>query len=54
MSDTAKNKPSVHTFGIAKYVYASDYDMLERENAKLISERDEARSQKVIGHVNEG
>jgi len=27
--------PQVHTFGVAKYVYASAYDKLEADNAKL-------------------
>ena len=29
------NKPQVHTFGLAKYVYASAYDQIEADNAKL-------------------
>lgn len=29
------NTPQVHEFGVAKYVYASAYDKLEAENAKL-------------------
>ena len=27
--------PQVHKYGVAKYVYASAYDLLEAENAKL-------------------
>ena len=27
--------PEIHTFGVAKYVYASAYDQLEADNAKL-------------------
>ena len=29
------NKPEIFTFGIAKYVYASAYDLLETENKRL-------------------
>mgnify|MGYP003642203279 CR=1 FL=1 len=29
------SKPEVHTFGVAKYVYASAYDKLEAERDKL-------------------